>query len=131
MKYWFDGFQYDDFYLGNFVIKEDKFVGVIDFNCFDQGDLVYEFLKLGLFVFEMSIFYFIGQIQGYFGGNEFDEQFWILYFLYIVMVFVFFVVWIQQVKLEEINDMMGKIECVWEDYDDFCRFVFQWYNLKN
>lgn len=126
-----DGFQHDDFHPGNLVIKDDKLAGVIDFNRFDQGDPVHEFLKLGLFASEKSIPYSIGQIQGYFGGNEPDEQFWRLYSLYTAMALVSSVVWIQQVKPEETNDMMDKIERVREDHDDFRRFVPRWYNLKN
>ncbi|MGD0032769.1 aminoglycoside phosphotransferase family protein [Paenibacillus illinoisensis] len=131
MKHRPDGFQHDDFHPGNLVIKDDKLAGVIDFNRFDQGDPVHEFLKLGLFASETSIPYSIGQIQGYFGGNEPDEQFWRLYSLYTAMALVSSVVWIQQVKPEETSDMMDKIERVREDHDDFRRFVPRWYNLKN
>jgi len=131
MKHRPDGFQHDDFHPGNLVIKEDKLAGVIDFNRFDQGDPVHEFLKLGLFASETSIPYSIGQIQGYFGGNEPDEQFWRLYSLYTAMALVSSVVWIQQVMPEETNDMMDKIERVREDHDDFRRFIPRWYNLKN
>ncbi|WP_440117543.1 phosphotransferase [Paenibacillus sp. QZ-Y1] len=60
MKNRLDVFQHDDFHLGNLVIQEDKLAGVIDFNRFDQGDPVHEFLKLGLFVSETSIPYCIG-----------------------------------------------------------------------
>ncbi|MFS0870457.1 aminoglycoside phosphotransferase family protein [Paenibacillus xylanilyticus] len=131
MKHRPDGFQHDDFHPGNLVVKEGKLAGVIDFNRSDQGDPVHEFLKLGLFASEASIPYSMGQIQGYFGGGEPGELFWKLYSLYTAMALVSSVVWIQQVKPEETDDMMDKIERVREDHDDFRRFIPRWYSLKN
>ncbi|MDT9721160.1 aminoglycoside phosphotransferase family protein [Paenibacillus sp. ClWae2A] len=125
-----DGFQHDDFHPSNLVVKQDKLAGVIDFNRYDQGDPIHEFLKLGLFASEISIPYSIGQIQGYFNGNEPDELFWRLYSLYTAMALVSSVVWIQQVKPEETHEMMTKIERVREDHDDFRSFIPRWYTLS-
>nr|WP_301291509.1 aminoglycoside phosphotransferase family protein [Paenibacillus xylanexedens] len=125
-----DGFQHDDFHPSNLVVKQDKLAGVIDFNRYDQGDPIHEFLKLGLFASEISIPYSIGQIQGYFDGNEPDELFWRLYSLYTAMALVSSVVWIQQVKPEETLEMMAKIERVREDHDDFRSFIPRWYTLN-
>src|SRR5208282_5231031 len=97
---------------------------------YDQGDPIHEFLKLGLFASEISIPYSIGQIQGYFDGNEPDELFWRLYSLYTAMALVSSVVWIQQVKPEETLEMMAKIERVREDHDDFRSFIPRWYTLN-
>lgn len=125
-----DGFQHDDFHPGNLVVKQDQLAGVIDFNRYDQGDPVHEFLKLGLFASEISVPYSIGQIQGYFGGNEPDELFWRLYSLYTAMALVSSVVWVQQVKPEETHEMMTRIERVREDHDDFRRWIPRWYTLN-
>ncbi|MGF9697767.1 hypothetical protein [Paenibacillus sp. MABNR03] len=73
----------------------------------------------------------MGQIQSYFGGGEPDELFWRLYSLYTAMALVSSMVWIQQVKPEETDDMVDKIELVRENHDDFRRFIPRWYNLKN
>lgn len=126
-----DRFQHDDFHPGNLIVKDERFAGVIDFNRYDQGDPVHEFLKLGLFASETSTPYSIGQIQGYFNGGDPDELFWRMYSLYMAMALISSVVWIQQVKPEETEDMMAKIERVREDHDDFRRWIPRWYNVKN
>lgn len=128
MKHRPDRFQHDDFHPGNLIVKDGRLAGIIDFSRFDQGDPIHEFLKLGLFGVEASIPYAIGQVEGYCGGNRPDETFWALYSLYLAMALVSSVVWIQQVKPEETDDMMAKIERVREEHDDFRRIVPRWYN---
>ncbi|MNW66637.1 hypothetical protein D3C74_451270 [compost metagenome] len=90
---------------------------------------MHEFLKLGLFAAEVSTPYSIGQIQGYFDGREPDEGFWNMYSLYMAMALVSSVVWIQNVKPEETDQMMTKIEQVREDHDDFRRLIPKWYTV--
>lgn len=124
-----DGFQHDDFHPANLVVNKGELAGVIDFNRADQGDPVHEFLKLGLFAAEISTPYSIGQIQGYFDGREPDEGFWNMYSLYMAMALVSSVVWIQNVKPEETDQMMMKIEQVREDHDDFRRLIPKWYTV--
>lgn len=125
-----DGFQHDDFHPANLVVNNGELAGVIDFNRADQGDPVHEFLKLGLFATEVSIPYSIGQVQGYFEGHDPDEEFWNLYSLYMAMALVSSVVWIQNVKPEETDQMMMKIERVREDHDDFRSVIPSWYTLN-
>nr|WP_186322971.1 aminoglycoside phosphotransferase family protein [Paenibacillus xylanexedens] len=125
-----DYFQHDDFHPANLVINQGELAGVIDFNRADQGDPVHEFLKLGLFATETSVPYSIGQVQGYFDGNEPNEQFWRMYSLYMAMALVSSVVWIQHVKPEETDDMMMKIDRVREDHDDFRNLIPRWYTVN-
>ncbi|WP_440117544.1 hypothetical protein [Paenibacillus sp. QZ-Y1] len=54
-----------------------------------------------------------------------------MYSLYTAMALVSSVVWIQQMKPEETDDMMVRIERVREDHEDFRRFIPRWYTLNN
>ncbi|WP_342554789.1 aminoglycoside phosphotransferase family protein [Paenibacillus sp. FSL R7-0652] len=125
-----DCFQHDDFHPANLVVNQGELSGVIDFNRADQGDPVHEFLKLGLFATEISVPYSIGQVQGYFEGYDPDEEFWNLYSLYTAMALVSSVVWIQNVKPDETDQMMTKIERVREDHDDFRSVIPRWYTVN-
>lgn len=69
-------FQHDDFHLANIIVYDKKFAGVIDFNRFDWGDPIHEFLKVGIFSREISIPFSIGQIKGYWNDAEPDQYFW-------------------------------------------------------
>ncbi|WP_339836643.1 aminoglycoside phosphotransferase family protein [Paenibacillus sp. FSL R7-0272] len=125
-----DCFQHDDFHPANLIVNKGELAGVIDFNRADQGDPVHEFLKLGLFATEISIPYSIGQIHGYFDGHEPDEGFWKMYSLYMAMALISSVVWIQNVKPEETEQMMMKIERVRNDHDDFRSMIPRWYTVN-
>ncbi|SYX83066.1 aminoglycoside phosphotransferase family protein [Paenibacillus alvei] len=50
-------FQHDDFHVGNLIIKDNQLSGVIDFNRFDWGDPIHEFLKVGMFSSELYTLY--------------------------------------------------------------------------
>lgn len=47
-------FQHDDFHLGNIIVNNHKYAGVIDFNNFDWGDPIHDFYKVALFSRETS-----------------------------------------------------------------------------
>ena len=120
-------FQHDDFHVANLIVKDNKLSGVIDFNRYDWGDPIHEFLKVGFFSSEFSIPFSIGQIKGYHLKHEPDEHFWQLYSLYLAMSIVVSVAWILKVKPEELNIMMNKINRVLEDHDYFERVIPKWY----
>jgi aminoglycoside phosphotransferase (APT) family kinase protein len=90
-------FQHDDFHVGNLIVKNKRLSGIIDFNRYDWGDPIHEFLKVGIFSSEVSIPYSIGQIRGYYNDNEPDQNFWELYSLYLAMCIFSSVVWILKV----------------------------------
>lgn len=121
-------FQHDDFHTGNLIVSDGKLSGVIDFNRFDWGDPVHEFLKVGFFSADVSRPFAVGQIHGYYGHSEPDELFWQLYSLYVAMTIVSSVVWILKVKPEELDSMLGKIYKVIEDHDCFELTVPKWYS---
>lgn len=39
-------FLHDDFHVGNLIVRDGTYAGVIDFNRYDWGDPVHEFVKL-------------------------------------------------------------------------------------
>ena len=120
-------FQHDDFHMGNIVVRDRKLSGVIDFNRYDWGDPIHEFLKVGMFSREISIPFSIGQIRGYHLNNEPDELFWRLYSLYLAMCVFSSVVWILKVKPEELDQMLDKINTVLKDHDYFEKLKPIWY----
>jgi len=120
-------FQHDDYHVGNLIVKDGTFSGVIDFNRYDWGDPVHEFLKAGMFSAEVSVPFCVGQIQGYYDFREPGDKFWQLYSLYLAMTLVSSVVWILKVRPQELDSMMGKIHKVLDDHDNFERIVPKWY----
>ncbi|GGD55699.1 phosphotransferase family protein [Paenibacillus nasutitermitis] len=120
-------FQHDDYHVGNLIVKDRRLAGVIDFNRWDWGDPLHDFLKVGMFSAEVSIPFSMGQIRGYHAGREPELDFWRLYSLYLAMCLISSIVWIQQVKPEETDIMMAKINKVMADHDDFGRIIPRWY----
>lgn len=120
-------FQHDDYHVGNLIVKDGAFSGVIDFNRYDWGDPIHEFVKAGMFSAEASVPFCVGQIQGYHDCNEPGDEFWRLYSLYLAMTLISSVVWILRVRPEELDSMMGKIRKVLDDHDHFERIVPKWY----
>lgn len=120
-------FQHDDFHLGNIVVSNKKFAGVIDFNRYDWGDPIHEFLKIGIFTRGVSIPFSIGQIRGYFNNREPDEDFWRLYSLYLAMCVFSTVVWTLKTVPNNMNEMLEKVYMYLEDHDYFSRLKPKWY----
>lgn len=121
-------FQHDDYHITNLIVKDAKLSGVIDFNRYDWGDPVHEFLKVGIFSAEVSVPFSVGQIKGYHGIAEPDDEFWRLYSLYLAMTLISSVVWILKVKPGELDVMLQKIHKVMDDHDDFALIVPKWYS---
>lgn len=120
-------FQHDDFHVGNLVVRDGRLSGVIDFNRFDWGDPVHEFLKVGLFSVPVSIPFAAGQIRGYHGGEP-DGQFWRLYGLYLAMNVIGSVPWVLRVKPEETGLMIDRIHAVLAEHHWFELDVPLWYS---
>ena len=119
--------QHDDFHIGNLIVKDGRLSGVIDVNRFDWGDPIHEFLKAGFFSAEVSIPFAVGQIDGYYADGKPEDSFWTLYSLCIALTILSSVVWILRVRPEELDDMLERINRVWEDHDGFERLAPRWY----
>ncbi|RED32233.1 aminoglycoside phosphotransferase family protein [Paenibacillus sp. VMFN-D1] len=121
-------FQHDDYHIGNLIVKDGKLSGIIDFNRYDWGDPIHEFVKVGIFSAEVSVPFSVGQIQGYNNYNEPDDEFWQLYSLYLAMTLISSVVWILKVKPDELDSMLMKIHQVMDDHNNFELTVPKWYS---
>ena len=120
-------FQHDDFHPGNLIIQHHKLAGVIDFNRYDWGDPIHEFLKLGIFSRQVSIPFSNGQIQGYFGNVKPNDYFWRIYSLYLAMCVFSSIVWTIKVVPDEMDDMLTKINTFLEDHRYFSDIKPKWY----
>lgn len=120
-------FQHDDFTLGNIILNNKKFAGVIDFGRYDWGDPIHEFLKVGIFSRGISIPFSIGQIKGYFNNNEPDEYFWRLYSLYLAMCVFSTVIWTLNTIPNSIDEMLDKVYVFLDDHDYFNDIKPKWF----
>jgi aminoglycoside phosphotransferase (APT) family kinase protein len=121
-------FQHDDFHLKNLIFRDGKLEGVIDFNRYDWGDPVHEFLKAGQFCANVSTAFCIGQIQGYFDGRNPPEDFWQLYSLYLAMSAFSSVIWTKHVCPDEMPLAIEIIERFVDDHRGFETIVPRWYS---
>lgn len=122
-------FQHDDFHVGNIIVNNEKYAGVIDFDRCDWGDPYFEFLKVAVFSKEVSIPFSIGQLNGYF-EKEIPKDFWLVYSIYTAMTIFSSVVWAQKVTPEKLDEMVERLYKVLEDHKDFDQIVPSWYETS-
>ncbi|MED2204107.1 phosphotransferase [Bacillus thuringiensis] len=111
-------FQHDDFHLENIIVRDGKYVGVVDFNGYDWGDPLHDFVKIALFARDISIPYSIGQIEGYF-NRRIPEEFWKLYAVYVGMTVFSSVVWTLRAAPHMLDDTLERLTIVLEDHKNF------------
>lgn len=124
-------FLHDDYHPGNLIFCNGELSGIIDFNRFDWGDPVHDFVKLAYFTRAQSIAFCTGQIHGYFLGEPPDE-FWKRYALYCAATVFSDTLWSHQ--YEETSGSAGeagrseqRIRMVVSDHEGFTRDVPGWY----
>ncbi|MFX3672907.1 MAG: aminoglycoside phosphotransferase family protein [Paenisporosarcina sp.] len=122
-------FQHDDFHLENIILEANQYVGVIDFNNYEWGDPLHDFVKVAMFSREESIPFSVGQIHGYF-NNNIPEDFWRLYSIYVAMVIFSSVVWSIKVSPVQLDKMIERIYVVLEDHKNFELIKPTWYQPK-
>lgn len=88
-----DQLQHDDFHLGNIIINSQGYVGILDFNRYDWGDPLHEFVKLEWFTWPVSEVFARGQIEGYFGKKHIDDIECLQISVYIAMSILSTIVW--------------------------------------
>lgn len=120
-------FQHDDFHVGNIIVQDDAYSGVIDCNRFDWGDPIHDFVKVALFSRDVSVPFSIGQIEGYFQGTAVPDKFWKLYGMYLAMTIVSSVVWTLRVVPHEMDEMMERLNRVMADHEDFRSCKPSWF----
>lgn len=119
-------FQHDDFHLGNIIVNDNKYAGVIDFNNFDWGDPIHDFYKVALFSRETSEAFSAGQINGYFDGNIPDD-FWLLYSVYVAMSIFSSIMWVIKFDPGQMDEMIERLENVLKDHHYFNEIEPEWY----
>lgn len=119
-------FQHDDFHLENIILKDKKYVGVIDFDNYDWGDPFHDFVKVALSSRVDSISFSVGQIDGYF-DNNIPEDFWRLYSIYSAMVIFSSVVWSINKSPEQLDKFIERINLILEDHKNFEMLKPIWY----
>jgi aminoglycoside phosphotransferase (APT) family kinase protein len=120
-------FQHDDFHVGNIIIHNHQYNGVIDFNRMDWGDYVHDFVKLGWFSRYTSEAFAHGQIAGYF-GDVIPDYFWRRYSLYMAMSIFSTIVWHQKYFPKLLSEMKKYLTMVLHDHDYFIRLKPKWIN---
>lgn len=123
-------FQHDDYHLGNMIFKDGKLKGIIDFDLFDWGDPIHDFVKIGFFSRDISIPFCIGQIHGYFNGEP-DEKFWKLYSLYHAMAAITVLPWIEKFPEQDHTVLLKRVNTFLEDQDYFSKQKPFWYDLHS
>ncbi|MEI4770052.1 aminoglycoside phosphotransferase family protein [Psychrobacillus sp. FJAT-51614] len=122
-------FQHDDFHIENIILKDKKYVGVIDFNNYDWGDPFHDFVKVAMSSRVDSIPFSVGQIHGYF-DHQIPEEFWRLYSIYVAMVVFSSVVWSIKKSPEQLDKMIERIYVMLEDHKNFELLTPTWYKSK-
>ncbi|MGE7688483.1 aminoglycoside phosphotransferase family protein [Lysinibacillus sp. NPDC097214] len=120
-------FQHDDYHPSNLIAQKGKFKGIIDFGRYDWGDPIHEFVKIGIFTRNISVPFSIGQIKGYFNGEEPSNEFWTLYSLYLAMCVFSTVVWTLKTIPEDMDNMVNRIHIFLEDHQYFTNVKPCWY----
>lgn len=128
-------FLHDDYHPANLIATDGRLSGIIDFNRYDWGDPVHDFVKLAYFSSAISIPFSAGQVDGYNGGDV-PFEFWKKYALYTAMTIVPDMVWShwysgQTGSPDEIERMQERVKRVWLDHDGFNEDIPGWYRDFN
>ena len=118
---------HDDFHPANLILKDKKLEGIIDFGRYEWGDPIHDFTKLGLFSRNVSIPFSIGQLKGYFNGEEPPNQFWEIYSLYMATILFSNIVWAKNLHPTNLYVLMDKNEVILKDHDNFTLTKPKWF----
>lgn len=88
-----DHLQHDDFHLGNIVLTDQHYGGILDFERYDWGDPLHEFVKLDWFTWPVSEAFALGQVEGYFGTRQLTDAQCLSITVYIAMSVLSTTVW--------------------------------------
>jgi aminoglycoside phosphotransferase (APT) family kinase protein len=102
-----------------------SYAGAIDYNRYDWGDPIHDFLKIAYFSREVSIPFSIGQIDGYFDGNV-PVHFWKLYALYTALIICPSISWTIQVVPDQLESMLNRIRVILNDHQNFESVIPSW-----
>ena len=114
-----DFFQHDDFHLGNIIINDKNYVGVIDFNNYDWGDPLHEFIKLEWLTWPICEEFSRGQVEEYFGKNKIDDDDCLLISVYIAMSIPSTIVWTLKFHPQTMTYIEKRLYSILDHYDYF------------
>lgn len=121
-----DLLQHDDFHLGNIVVNNNEYGGILDFNRYDWGDPLHEFVKLEWFTWPVSKDFARGQVQGYYGDNKISDEDCRKISVYIAMSLFSTVVWTLRFHPHTMGNIENKIESILQHYRFFEKTIPDW-----
>lgn len=121
-----DHLQHDDFHLGNIILHGESYGGVIDFNRYDWGDPLHEFVKLEWFTWPVSAAFARGQIEGYFDNRPLDDAICTQISVYIAMSIFSTIVWTLETHPHTWPEVEPLMQSILTRYDYFARVRPQW-----
>ncbi|NMB78372.1 MAG: aminoglycoside phosphotransferase family protein [Methanomicrobiales archaeon] len=124
-------FLHDDYHPANLIVRHGGLAGIIDFNRYDWGDPVHDFIKMAYFSRALSIPFSAGQVHGYFGGGA-PMEFCNSYSFYCAATIVSDILWSHW--YEETSGSAGevarsekRIRMVVSDHEEFTTNIPRWY----
>ncbi|MEM7132576.1 MAG: aminoglycoside phosphotransferase family protein [Chloroflexota bacterium] len=121
-----DYLQHDDFHLGNIVIDCGRYAGVLDFNRYDWGDPLHEFVKLEWYNWPLSEAFARGQVEGYFGERKLSEAECLQLSVYIAMSIVSTTVWTLEFHPHTWVETETRIRAILDHFDYFDSIRPEW-----
>jgi aminoglycoside phosphotransferase (APT) family kinase protein len=124
-------FLHRDYHPANMVIDKGQLSGIIDFNRYEWGDPVFDFMALAYFSRAISIPFSVGQIDGYTGGLP-SREFWKKYALYCAMSIIPDLLWAcdyaeKTGSPDEIGRSEKRIAMICADHEGFTTDIPCWY----
>ena len=121
-----DLLQHDDFHLGNILVNNNEYGGILDFNRYDWGDPLHEFVKLEWFTWPVSKDFAKGQIKGYFGEHGIGEDDCLKISIYTAMSIFSTVVWTLRFYPETMGNIEQRIKSILQHYRYFKKTIPDW-----
>lgn len=124
-------FLHGDYHPANLIVRDGRLNGIIDFNRYDWGDPVHDFLKAAFFTRAVSVPFSVGQIDGYHEGSV-PSPFWKKYAVYCALTIVPDLLWAHDYARKsgspgEIGRSEARIRRVYADHEGFATDVPCWY----
>ena len=121
-----DRLQHDDFHLGNIVIHNDQYAGILDFNRYDWGDPLHEFVKLEWFTWPVSREFARGEINGYFGKGGVSRDICLIISVYIAMSIFSTLVWTLKFHPHTMSFIENRMYSILKNYEYFDCIQPEW-----
>ena len=121
-----DYLQHDDFHLGNIVLNDQSYGGILDFERYDWGDPLHEFVKMEWFTWPVSAAFARGQVAGYFSERSLTDAECRQIAVYIAMSLLSTLVWTLEFHPHAWPETEKQILSILTRYDDFNRIRPQW-----